>query len=300
HLHALVYVTNSPGMVHATSSIGAYLAPLPPGCYPSGNCYILGTDNQGRDIFSQLISGFSIVWITILSAVLIAGLGTFLGTVSGYLDGWWTFFIMLLVNLSLAIPLLLLVLALVMVMGAPWFAHPIILLALILVLSAPVTKLIDVETRELKYSPLFSILGSGMSRGDHYLRNILPRMFVRGASYMKMVVPAFLLVVFGLEFIGLGSVDTPGWGQMLMLIQQSNVLGSWWWLLLPGICILLLGFAFGVLGQSFEELANRMYRDAFEQEDKMDEGTPPETISADESVGERWGETEEDGSQAGQ
>ncbi|MFQ5910229.1 MAG: PQQ-binding-like beta-propeller repeat protein, partial [Thermoplasmata archaeon] len=42
HLHALVFATNSPGMVHATSSIGAYLAPLPPGCYPSGNCYILG------------------------------------------------------------------------------------------------------------------------------------------------------------------------------------------------------------------------------------------------------------------
>ncbi|MFQ6127576.1 MAG: hypothetical protein ACE5QW_01540, partial [Thermoplasmata archaeon] len=138
HLHPSVFVTNSPGMVHAISSIGMYLAPLSPGCYPSGNCYALGTDNQGRDIFAQLIAGFSVVWLTILVGILTVGLGTFLGTISGFLDSWWTFFIMLLVNLSLALPVLLLVLVLVLVMGAPWFSHPIIFWIMVVVLSAPV------------------------------------------------------------------------------------------------------------------------------------------------------------------
>lgn len=294
HLHDLAFVTNSPGMIHAISSLGMYLAPLPPGCYESGNCYPLGTDNQGRDILSLLIAGFSVVWVTILSAFLIACLGTFLGTISGYLDGWWTFFIMLLVNVSLAIPILILALVLVSVMGAPWYSHLGILLTLVLFLSAPVTKLIDVETRELKSTPLFTTLGSGMNRKDHYLRNVLPRMLVRGFSYSKIVVPTFLLVIFGLEFIGLGSVDTPGWGQMFMLVAQSNVLGSWWCLVFPGICILLLGLAMGLIGQSFEELANRMYRRAFDGEDSAVEDEAPASNSADEGVGESEIETEED------
>src|SRR5207245_7807092 len=43
----------SRGWVYAISSTGKYLAPLPPGTYPSGNQYLWGTDLQGRDIFSQ-------------------------------------------------------------------------------------------------------------------------------------------------------------------------------------------------------------------------------------------------------
>ena len=282
HLHDLAFVTNSPGMIHAISSLGMYLAPLPPGCYESGNCYAMGTDVMGRDIFSLLIAGFSVVWVTILSAFLIACIGTFLGTISGYLDGWWTFFIMLLVNVSLAIPILLLALILVSVLGAPWYSHLGILLTLVIFLSAPVTKLIDVETRELKSSPLFATLGSGKSRRDHYLKCIFPRMFARGLSYSKIVVPTFLLVIFGLEIIGMGSVDTPGWGQMLMLVQQSNVLDSWWGLVFPGICILLLAFAIGLIGQSFEELANRMYRHAFGREETPEDGYPTSDLT-DES-----------------
>lgn len=294
HLHASVFVTNSPGIVHSISSTGKYLAPLAPGCYSSGNCYALGTDNQGRDIFAQLIAGFSVVWPVILGAILIVGLGTLLGTVSGYLGGWWTFFIMLLVNVSLAIPVLLLALVLVVVSEAPMLAHPGIFLAVVLVLSAIVTKLIDVETREIKTSPLFSRLSSGEGRRDHYLRDVLPRMLVRGASYAKIVVPVFLLVIFGLEFIGLGDITTAGWGQMLMLIQQSNVLGSWWWLLLPGFCVFLLGFAFGLLGQSFEELANKLYREAFLGEAEEHEPHSPEPSPLEGEWGDPAGQHSDD------
>ncbi|MFQ6106242.1 MAG: PQQ-binding-like beta-propeller repeat protein [Thermoplasmata archaeon] len=271
HLHASVFVTNSPGMAHAISSVGAYLAPLAPGCYPSGNCYALGTDNQGRDVFAQLIAGFSVVWLTILVALLTVGIGTFLGTVSGFFGRWWTFFILLLVNVSFAFPILLLAILLAIGFEAHPFSHPVIFWILVVVLSAPVIKLIDVETRELKSSPHFSRLRSGRSRRDHYLRDVLPRMLVRGASYSKIVIPAFLFLFFALEFIGLGDIRTPGWGQMLMLVQQSNVLASWWWLLFPGICIFLLGFGFALLGQSLEELANKLYRGAFERGSELDE-----------------------------
>ena len=288
HLWPLLFITNSPGMVHALSSTGLYLAPLPPGCYSSGNCYALGTDNQGRDIFSQLIAGFSIVWITILVAILTVVLGTFLGTLSGYLDGWWTFFIMLLVNVCLALPILVLAMVLVSVMGMPWISHPDILIALVLILSAPVAKLIDVETRELKGSLLFVNLGSGMRRRDHYIRTIFPRMLARGASYSKVFVPTFILVILGLEFVGLGDVNTPSWGMMLQLIQWSNVLDSWWWLVLPGICTLLLGLSIGLIAQSFEELANRLYREALGREEAPEYPTVFEEESLEEAEVESW------------
>src|SRR5439155_5121972 len=65
--------------------LGTVRTPLPPGCYPSGNCYILGTDVYGADILTELFWGTQVAFIVgILAALLRVGIGTFVGLISGY------------------------------------------------------------------------------------------------------------------------------------------------------------------------------------------------------------------------
>jgi peptide/nickel transport system permease protein len=62
----------------------------------------------------------------------------------------------------------------------------------------------------------------------------------------------------GLEFIGLGNINTVTWGTMLYWAQndEATLMGLWTWLLVPGLCIMLFGTALGLLNFAVDEIAN--------------------------------------------
>src|SRR3989454_655120 len=102
-----VWLGTGKGWVYAISSTGKYLAPLPPGTYPSGNQYLWGTDLQGRDIFSQFIWGSRIALIVGFSvALLTVGIGLVVGLVAGYLGRKTDIVLMRFTDVILVLPLL--------------------------------------------------------------------------------------------------------------------------------------------------------------------------------------------------
>jgi len=254
-----LWIGTANGWVHSIASTGRYLAPLPPGTYPSGNQYLWGTDDQGRDILSQFIWGSRIALVVgFASALLSVGIGTVVGLVAGYVGRKTDVILMRFTDVILVLPTLPLLIILSAVLGAS-IGNVILVIAL---LAWPATaRVIRAEILSLKERPYIQsakVTGASNSRimFRHLTPNVMPLVFL----YMTFAVSGAILFEAALSFLGLGDINTPSWGTMLSTIQQSDILGAWWWLLPPGLGITLLSLAFFLVGRAFEQIINPRLR----------------------------------------
>src|SRR2546427_8104128 len=254
-----VWLGTGKGWVYAISSTGKYLAPLPPGTYPSGNQYLWGTDLQGRDIFSQFIWGSRIALIVGFSvALLTVGIGLVVGLVAGYLGRKTDIVLMRFTDVILVRPLLPLLIILDAVLGSSIWN----IILVIALLSWPGTaRVIRSEVLSLKERPYIQsarVTGASAVRimFRHLTPNVMPLVFL----YMTFAVSGAILLEAALSFIGLGDPNTPSWGQMLSNVQQADLLRAYWWLLPPGLGITVLSLAFFLTGRAFEQIINPRLR----------------------------------------
>jgi len=254
-----VWLGTGKGWVYAISSTGKYLAPLPPGTYPSGNQYLWGTDLQGRDIFSQFIWGSRIALIVGFSvALLTVGIGLVVGLVAGYLGRKTDIVLMRFTDVILVLPLLPLLIILAAVLGSSIWN----IILVIALLSWPGTaRVIRSEVLSLKERPYIQsarVTGASAVRimFRHLTPNVMPLVFL----YMTFAVSGAILLEAALSFIGLGDPNTPSWGQMLSTVQQADLLRAYWWLLPPGLGITVLSLAFFLTGRAFEQIINPRLR----------------------------------------
>jgi len=105
--------------------------------------------------------------------------------------------------------------------------------------------------------PIDELKEKGVNDLSILFYEILPQIYVRGISYIKFIAPISILTIAYLEFFGMGDPKTIGWGMMLYYVQHANALGSWWWILPPGILLTLLIFGLALIGQAFEGVANK-------------------------------------------
>jgi ABC-type dipeptide/oligopeptide/nickel transport system permease subunit len=103
---------------------------------------------------------------------------------------------------------------------------------------------------------------SGEGRGRIVLTHVVPNMLgIIVANFFGAALFAVLAEA-GLEFLGLGNINDVTWGTMLYWADEGNalLLGEWWWILAPGLCLALLGTAFGLLNFAVDEIANPRLR----------------------------------------
>jgi peptide/nickel transport system permease protein len=262
HLHRSVYAGLTDGGIQIYSSNGEYLAPLPPSWMEkpsSGNTYWLGTDNQGRDLYSQWMWGTRVaLTVGLLAAFFSISIGVIVGLVAGYSGGKVGSVLMRFTDVILVLPGLPLVIILAAVLGAGIWN---IILVISIVGWPGTARVIRSEVLSLKERPFIdSARVSGASNIRIMFKHIAPNVLPLAFLYMTFAVSGAILTEAALSFIGLGDVNTPSWGQMLQLIQQSNVLGSWWWLLPPGLGITFLSLAFYLIGRGYEQIVNPRLR----------------------------------------
>jgi len=259
-----VWVGTADGDLYAYASTGKYLAPLPPSWtisrpYPSGNTYWLGTDAQGRDVYSQLLWGSRIALLVgFASAFFSISIGTVIGLVAGYSGGKIDAVLMRFTDVILVLPGLPLVIILAAVLGA---GVGNIILVISLVGWPSVARVIRSEVLSLKERPFIeSAKVTGASNIRIMFKHIAPNVMPLAFLYMTFGVSGAILTEAALSFIGLGDIRTMSWGIMLQQVQQSNALAAWWWLLPPGLAITLLCLGFFLVGRAFDEIVNPRLR----------------------------------------
>ena len=259
HPTPTVWFGTSFGVAHAFSSTGENVAPLPPGCYASGNCYGLGTDAQGRDIFSQLFWGSQIaLTVGLLAAAGSIGIGTIIGLVAGYSGGRIDSVLMRFTDVILVLPGLPFLIILAAVLGPSYWN---IIFVLTIIGWPGTARVIRSEVLSLKERPFIdSAKVTGASNVRIMFKHLAPNVMPLAFLYMTLAVSGSILSEAALSFLGLGDVNTPSWGQMLQAVQTENVLAAWWWLLPPGIAITFISLAFYLIGRAFEQIVNPRLR----------------------------------------
>jgi peptide/nickel transport system permease protein len=228
--------------------------------HPSSR-YWLGTDDSGRPILTQLIFGARVSLFVGLTATLISMvIGTVVGLVSGYLEGWPAAVMFRITEWFLVIPFLPLALILATILGRGLFN-----IALVIgVTSWPATALlIRSQTLSIKERPYLErarVLGAGRFQQivRHTLPNVMPMVFAN----TTLTVAAAILTETTLSFLGLGDPTRISWGTMLenAFAVGAITTGAWWYIVPPGICVVLVVLAFTLVGQALEDVFNPRLR----------------------------------------
>jgi peptide/nickel transport system permease protein len=228
---------------------------------PPSSSYWLGTDENGRSVVTLLIWGARISLLVGLAATVISiVLGTVLGLVSGYFGGWIGRITFRLTEWFLVIPFLPLAIVLASVLGRGLFNIVIV----IGVTSWPGTALLirsqTLSIKERAYIERAQAIGAGRwhQMSKHVLPNVMPMVFAN----TTLTVAIAILSETTLSFLGLGDPTRVSWGTMLDGAYHAGAIttGCWWYVLPPGVCVVLVVLAFTLVGQALEEILNPRLR----------------------------------------
>ena len=226
------------------------------GVDPPGMIFLLGTDGFGRDVLSRLLYGGQVSLLTGLAAAFLAlGLGSMVGTISGFYGGWPDRLLMRSGDLFLALPWLYLLMAVrallpLHITNAQAFVLLIVVIGAIgWVRPARLVRGVVLSARERG----FVVAARGFGASDPYLirRHILPLTCGVVLTQATVLIPQYILAEVTLSFLGLGVGEpVPSWGNMLSEAKQFYALVSHPWMLAPGLAAIPVLFAYLVLADA--------------------------------------------------
>jgi len=246
-------------------------ASLPPAWEEGGQPrFLLGTDDQGRDVYSAILYGMQIsLAIGAASVVLSIVLGVGLGLLSGYVGGRVDAFIMRICDVMLSFPAILVALLIDGVARAalPRESHSevaYVVLVLAIALSGWVQYARTVRGSTLveknrEYVQAARVMGVSplAIMGRHVLPNVLGPVLVLGTVHIATAV----LTEATLSFLGVGvPPTTPSLGTLIRIGQEFLFSGEWWITIFPGLALVLFVLSVNLLGDWLRDALNPKLR----------------------------------------
>ncbi|MDX2077635.1 MAG: ABC transporter permease [bacterium] len=195
--------------------------PVPPGGCSFGQCYVLGSDQIGRDYLARIMEGGRIsLAIAFISAVLTATVGTVLGMAAGYFGGVFDDFMNWVITTLNALPALYLLIAISAILKPDPSSLVIVFVVTGWTGSMRLIRGQTIGTRNLDYVMAARALGASPWR--IMFQHILPNMVSILSVSLALGIGGIILAEAALSFLNLGiSAATPTWGNMLSKVQEN-------------------------------------------------------------------------------
>lgn len=246
----------------AALALGApWLEPYDPAAHsgwpfePPGPAHLLGTNDIGQDLLSELIAGSRVSLLTgFLSAAIALLIGTAVGVLAGYYRGVVDAALMRVVDVVLVVPFLPLMVLLAAYLGQSLAGPTAVLGLLIWARPARVIRVQVLSLAEREYVQAARALGAG--DGHIVIRHILPGVLALAVAQFVLAVSTAILAEAALDFLGLGDPTVKSWGSTLYYAQARNAFlsGAWpWWVVPPGALIAAATLGSALLGVALEE-----------------------------------------------
>jgi peptide/nickel transport system permease protein len=228
---------------------------------PPNAAHWLGTDELGRDVFRATLEGARLsLLIGLVATAISIVVGATVGIAAGYRLGFLDGVLMRITDFFLVLPAL----PLIIVLAALFGQSTIVLVLVIGLTSWPSTARIVrsqvLSLRERQFITRIRSLGATDYRivTRHILSNVLPLIFANTV----LVIAGSILAEATLAFLGLGDPVHVSWGTMLHFAFDSGATGrgAWWYVLPPGIGIVLVVLGFVLAGHTLDRILNPRLR----------------------------------------
>ena len=243
---------------------------LPPAWLEGGQTkYLLGTDEQGRDVLSALMYGARIsLFVGCASVVLSLLIGVSLGLLSGYVGGPVDAFIMRVCDVMLSFPSILIAL-LISGVGRAMFpnaddslAFSVLIIAIALTGWVQYARTVRGSTlveRNKEYVQAARIIG--VSRARIMLKHVLPNVLGPVLVLATIQVATAILTEATLSFLGVGvSPTSPSLGTFINEGNKQLFSGAWWLVIFPGGMLVVIALSINLFGDWMRDALNPRLR----------------------------------------
>lgn len=225
----------------------------------------LGVDQLGRDVLARIIYGTRVsLEVGIIGTAVAALIGTVVGLLAGFYGRWVDTLLMRMVDVFLAFPVIVLGLGIgdacqvkpcLGGLVQPGVSTVIFIIAISsFTYIARIVRGQVLSLREKEFVDAARALGASNTR--ILVREILPNLLAPLIVYSSLLIPVNILLEAALSFLGVGvRPPTASWGQMIS--DASGIFNiAWWYMVFPGIALLLTVLAFNLLGDGLLDALN--------------------------------------------
>lgn len=232
----------------------------------TGNVFLLGSDDQGRDVYSAILYGLRVsLFVGFVAVALAMVIGITIGLMAGYIGGWLDNLLMRLADVQMTFPSIMIAMLIFGVARAilpPEMRDEMAISVLILSIGlsewVPFARTVRGTTlveKEKEYVQAARLMGLG--RYQIMIRHILPNVLSPVLVIATITLALAIIAEATLSFLGVGAPPTePSLGTLIRIGQDYLFSGEWWILLFPALTLLLLAFSVNLFGDWLRDTLN--------------------------------------------
>ncbi|MEM7642605.1 MAG: ABC transporter permease [Pseudomonadota bacterium] len=236
----------------------------------TGETFVMGTDDQGRDVFSTILYGMRIsLFVGFMAVIFAMVLGVTLGLIAGYVGGWIDSLIMRVADIQLTFPSILVALlifgvarGIIPIEHRDQMAIWVLIIAIGLsdwVQFARVVRGATLVEKNKEYVQAARLIGR--TPGSIMLRHILPNVLSPVLVIATISLALAIIAEATLSFLGVGAPPTqPSLGTLIRIGQDFLFSGEWWILFFPAVTLLALALSVNLLGDWLRDALNPRLR----------------------------------------
>ena len=221
-----------------------------------GTLFLLGTDDQGRDVFSAILYGLRIsLGVAFVATAIAVVLGTSIGLLSAYAGGRTDAVLMRIVDMQLSFPAVLIALMLVALLGTGIEKVTIAIVAVQWARYARTVRGAAMVEREREYVEAAQCLAYSPSRV--MFRHILPNCMAPLSILATVEVASAISIEATLSFLGVGlPITQPSLGLLIANGYPFMLSGNYWLSIYPGLVLIAVIIAINIVGDRLREVLN--------------------------------------------